>query len=144
MTIRGGGIPRGPAPELHLRTRARVARKLAKAHAGGEVFLHALDRGWRRGFEKLRPKLQPVGPVVLPATARRHPFAGRNRRGVADGGHKVLMAAGFYPQNAEAVLLVVEGYPFHKPGQNLARFVILRHDFAGQLSGRTIRRVGPS
>ena len=33
------------------------------------------------------------------------------------------MASGFHPQNAEAVLLVVEGHPFHKPGKNLARFV---------------------
>ena len=48
------------------------------------------------------------------------PFAGRDRRRVANYRDKVLMAAGFDPEHAEAVFLVVEGHPFHKAGKNLA------------------------
>ena len=106
----------------------------AADHAGGEVFLHALDRGWLRRFEKLRPELQSVGAVVLPAPACRHPFAGRDRRSVTDGGDEVLMAAGFHAEHAKSVLLVVKGHPFHQAGKNLALFVDLGHNFAEKTS----------
>ena len=116
----------------------------AADHAGGEVFLHALDRGWRRGFEELRPELQSMGPVVLPAAAGRHPLPSRDRRSVTDGGDEILMAAGFHAKHAEAVLLVVEGHPFHKAGKNLALFVNLGHDFAEKASRQIVRLVGAS
>ena len=51
------------------------------------------------------------------------------------------MASRFDPQHAKAVLLVVEGYPLHKPGKHLARFVSLRHDGA---RGTLFSRPSPS
>ena len=71
-----------------------------------------------------------MGAIVLPNAARRHPFTSRNRRRVSDNGEKVLVAPRFNPQNAEAVLLVVERDPLHKPGKNLTRFVSFRPDGA--------------
>ena len=99
----------------------------AANHSRGEIFLHALDRSGRRGLEKLCPELEPVGAIILPNAARRHPFASRNGRRMSDNGEEVLVASRFDPQNAEAVLLVVERDPLHKPGKNLTRFVSLRH-----------------
>ena len=98
----------------------------AADHARGEVFLHALDRGRLRGFQELRPELQPVRAVILPGPARRHPFAGRDRRRMAKDGDQVLLPAHFHAEHAKAVLLVVKGHPLHKAGKNLL-FVRGRH-----------------
>ena len=103
-----------------------IDRADASDHARGEVFLHALDRGRLRGFQELRPELQPVRAVILPGPARRHPFAGRDRRRMAKDGDQVLLPAHFHAQHAKAVLLVVKGHPFHKTGENLL-FVRGRH-----------------
>ena len=98
----------------------------AADHAGGEVFLHALDRGRLRGLQELRPELQPMRAVILPGPARRHPFAGRDRRRMAKGGDEILLAAHFHAEHAKAVLLVVEGHPLHKAGENF-KIILDRH-----------------
>ena len=54
------------------------------------------------------------------------------------------MATGFYPEHAKAVLLVVEGHPFHKAGKNLALFINLGHDFAEKASRQIVRLVRAS
>src|SRR5271166_968214 len=83
----------------------------AADHAGGEVFLHALDRGRLRGLQKLRPELQPMRPVVLPDAARRHPFPGRYGSRMAKDGHQVSLSAHLHAQDAKSILLVVKGHP---------------------------------
>ena len=42
----------------------------------------------------------------------------RDRRGVADDGHQVAMSARLRPENAEAVLGVLEGDPLDEAGEN--------------------------
>jgi phytoene dehydrogenase-like protein len=57
--------------------------------------------------------------VVDPSSARLHELAGRDHRGVAENGDQVALAARFDPQDAEAVLRVVEGDTLDQTGQNL-------------------------
>ena len=47
------------------------------------------------------------------------PLTGRDRRRVADDGHQVAMAACLRPENAEAILGIVEGDPLDEAGKNL-------------------------
>ena len=54
----------------------RIDRADAADHAGGEVFLDALDRGWCRGAHEVRFELLAVGVVVDPFARRRDPLAG--------------------------------------------------------------------
>jgi len=58
-------------------------------------------------------------PVILPGSARRHPFAGGDRRCVAKDGHKVLLPSYFDAKDTKAVFLIVKRHPFHEPGKNL-------------------------
>jgi hypothetical protein len=61
--------------------------------------------------------LLAVGPVVHPLPRSGDPLAGGDRRRVADDGHQLPMPAGLGPQNAEAVLRVMEGDPLNEAGQ---------------------------
>jgi hypothetical protein len=56
-------------------------------------------------------KLDAVGAVVDPGSARLDELAGRDHRGMANDGDEIALAAGFDAQNAEAVVGVVEGHP---------------------------------
>jgi len=47
------------------------------------------------------------------------PLTGGDRRRVADDGHQVAMSAGLRPENAEAVLGVVEGDALDETGKNI-------------------------
>jgi hypothetical protein len=58
-----------------------------------------------------------VGAVIDPFPVRRNPFASRNRCRVADYGHELTMSARLRPQNAEAVLGIVERYTLDETRQ---------------------------
>ena len=81
-----------------------VDRADAADHAGAEILLDALDRGRRRGPQEARPELLAVGAVVDPFARRGDPLAGGDRRGMADDGDQVAVAARLDPEHAEAVL----------------------------------------
>jgi hypothetical protein len=63
--------------------------------------------------------LDTVGAVVNPSSARLNELAGRDHRGVAENGDQVALPTRFDPQDAEAVLRVVEGDALDQTGQNL-------------------------
>jgi len=56
-------------------------------------------------------ELLAMGAVVDPFARRSDPLPCRNRRGLADDGHEFTMSARLRLENAEAVLVVVEGGP---------------------------------
>ncbi len=96
-------------------------------HARGEVFLDALDGGGRRRLEKFRPELEAMRPVVVPGPARGQPFARRDRCRMANRRDHVPVAAGLDPQDAKAVLLIVEGHPFNEASKNFGGIVVRLH-----------------
>ena len=98
----------------------RVDRTDAPDHAGAEVFLDPLDGRRRRRLQEMRLELQAVGAVVDPFPARRDPLAGGDRRGLTDHRHQVALPARLRAEDAEAVLLVVEGHPLDEAGEHLA------------------------
>jgi len=59
-----------------------------------------------------------VGAIVDPFPRRGDPLAGGDDGGVAHHGHQIAMAARFRPENAEAVLGVVEGDLLDQAGQH--------------------------
>ena len=77
--------------------------------ARGEILLDALCPGRRCGLEHLGLELEAVGAVADPDAAGGDPFAGRDRRRMADHRHKVPFATGMDLQDSEAVLGIVEG-----------------------------------
>ena len=104
-----------------------VDRADAADHAGAEILLDAVDRGRGRGAQEPRLELLAMGAVVDPVARRGDPLAGGDRRGVADDRDQIAMAARLDPQNAEAVLGVVEGDPLDQAGQHfLGRWFRLR------------------
>ena len=88
-----------------------IDRPDAPDHAGAQIFLDPVDRTRRRGLEKPRPELLTVSAIVDPFAGCGDPLAGGNDGGVADDGHQIAVSARLRPQNAEAVLRVVEGDP---------------------------------
>ena len=56
-----------------------VDRANAADHSRGQVFLDALGRRGRRGFEEPGFELLTVGAVVDPVAGGRDPLAGRDR-----------------------------------------------------------------
>ena len=70
-------------------------------------------------LQKPRLELLAVGAVVDPFARRGDPLAGGDRRGVADHGDEIAMAARLDPQNAEAVLGIVERHPLDQAGEHL-------------------------
>ena len=89
-------------------------------HAGGEILLDALDGTRRRGAHETRLELLAMGPVVDPFPRGGDPFAGGDRRRVADDGDEITMPARLDAQHAEAALGIVEGHPFDGAGEHLA------------------------
>ena len=103
-----------------------INRADAADHAGAEIPLDALDRCRRRGPEKARLELLAVGAVVDPLARGGDPLARRNGRGVTDDRYQVAMSARLGPQNAEAVVGVLEGDPLDEAGKNLLGHFCLR------------------
>src|SRR3979490_900012 len=67
-----------------------------------------------------------MGMVVDPFARCRNPLACRDSGGVADDRDQIAMATGFCPQNAEAVLAIVEGATLAKaPQVFLGRWFLL-------------------
>src|SRR5882672_5386717 len=67
-----------------------------------------------------------MGVVVDPFARCRNPLACRDSGGVADDRDQIAMAAGLCPQNAEAVLAIVEGDTLDKARQYfLGRWFLL-------------------
>ena len=89
-------------------------------HAGGEILLDALDGTRRRGAHETRLELLAVGPVVDPFPRGGDPFAGGDRRRVADDGDEITMPACLDAQHAEAALGIMEGHPFDGAGEHRA------------------------
>jgi hypothetical protein len=58
-----------------------------------------------------------VGAIVDPFAGCGDPLAGGDRRGMANDGHQIAVAARLRPENAEAVLAVVEGDPLDQAGE---------------------------
>ena len=56
--------------------------------------------------------------VVNPFAGYGDPFPGGDRRGMADDRHEIAMAARLDPQDAKAVLGVMERDAFDKTGKN--------------------------
>ena len=70
-------------------------------------------------FRNLASELLAVGAIVDPFTRSRDPLAGRNRSGLADNRNQFAMTSCLDPQNAEAVLVIVERDALDQTGQNL-------------------------
>ena len=96
-----------------------VDRADALDHAGGEVLLDALGGGRRCRAQEIGAELHAVRPVVDPPAARLDELAGADRRGMADDGDQVALAARLHPQDAEAAVLVVEGDALDEAGEVL-------------------------
>src|SRR5262249_31680791 len=84
-----------------------IARANAADHARGEVLLDGLDRRGRRGLKETSLDLLTVSAVIDPVAGRGHPFAGRDRSGMAHQGDHFAVAAGLNPQDAKAILSVL-------------------------------------
>ena len=65
-------------------------------------------------------RVAPVRPIIDPPAARLDELAGTDRRGMADDGDQVALAARLHPQNAEPAVLVVERHSFDKAGEVFA------------------------
>jgi len=86
----------------------RIHRPDPADHPGPEIFLDPLNRRWGRSLEERGLELDTVGMVVDPGPARPDELAGRDHRGVAENRDQVALPASFDPQDAEAVLRVME------------------------------------
>ena len=102
-----------------------VDRADAADHPGAKVLLDALDRRGGRGLQEPRPELLAMGAVVGPFARGRHPLAGRDHRRMAHRRDQIAMASGLQPQDAEAVLRVVEGDPLDETRENFGFGVCL-------------------
>src|SRR5215472_3788154 len=85
-----------------------VDRPDAAKHPGAQIFLDALDCCRGRSLEKRGFKLDAVRAVVDPGPARLDELAGRDHRSIPDEGNEITLASRFDPQNAEAVVGVME------------------------------------
>jgi len=86
-------------------------------HAGAEILLDAFEGARRHNAERLRLKLQAMRPIVHPDALPLNILAWGNRRCCANDGDKVTVPTDFDPEDAEAGLLTMEGYPLHGTGQ---------------------------
>ena len=98
-----------------------VSRADAADHSRTEVFLDALDRRRRGGFQKPGPELLPVRSVVDPFARRGDPLACRNRSRLPNDGHEIAIPARLGSENAEPVLFVMKGDPLDQAGQHFLR-----------------------
>ena len=93
----------------------------APDHPGAEIFLDPVDRTRSRSLQKPRLELLAVGAIVDPFAGCGDPLAGGDDRGMADDGHQVAMTARFRPEDAKAVLSIVEGDPLDEAGEHFLR-----------------------
>jgi hypothetical protein len=96
-----------------------VNRANAPDHAGLEVFLDAVSRIGKRAAQKSRFKLLAVSAIVDPFARGSDPLAGRNRCGMANNGYDIAVPASLDPQNAEAIIVIMEGYALHQASEYL-------------------------
>ena len=108
-----------------------VDRADAADHAGREILLDAVDRGRRRCAQEPGLELLAVGAIVHPFTRRRDPLAGRDGCRVADHCHEVPVPARLRPQNAEAILCIMESDALDEARQHLLRSMIPPGDLWG-------------
>jgi hypothetical protein len=59
-----------------------------------------------------------LAAIVAPFAAGLNELAGCNRRGMADDGDQIALAARLHPQDAEAVLVIMEGHALDEPGED--------------------------
>src|SRR5262249_35701520 len=97
-----------------------IDRANAADHARGEALLDALDRSGRRGLEEAGLELLTVSAVIDPVAGRGHPFAGRDRGGMAHQGDQFAVATGPNPQDAKAILSVLVRDALDHSGEHLA------------------------
>jgi hypothetical protein len=95
-----------------------VDRADAADHPRAQIFLDPVDRARRRGLQKPRLELLTVSAVVNPFARCGDPLASGDDGRVADDGHQIAVSARFRPENAKAVLSVVEGNPLHESGEH--------------------------
>ena len=69
---------------------------------------------------KPRPELLTMRAVVGPFAGYGDPFPGGDRRGMSDDRHQVAMAARLDPQNAKAVLGIMERDALDQAGEDFA------------------------
>jgi hypothetical protein len=98
-----------------------VDRPDAADHPGAQISFDPVDRARRRGLEKSRLELLPVGMIVDPFAGCSDPLASGDYRGMANDGHQITVAARLRPEDAKAVLAVMESDPLHKAGENFLR-----------------------
>ena len=93
----------------------------AADHAGAEVLLDTVDRGRGGRAHEARLELLAMGVIVDPVARGGDPFAGGDGGGVADDRDQIAVATRLDPENAEAVLGVVERDAFDKTRQDFLR-----------------------
>ena len=64
---------------------------------------------------------QAVGAVVGPTAGGLDKLAGRNQSGVIRHGDEVALATGFEPQDAKAIVRIMERHTFNEAGEVLGR-----------------------
>src|SRR4029079_4522276 len=74
-----------------------------------------------RGLEHVGLELEPMHTITDPRACGGDPLAGPNRRCVAHHGHEVALAAGLHLEDAEAVLVAVEGDALDRARERLDR-----------------------
>jgi hypothetical protein len=112
----------GPIPSTSRRRSGWVSivnRSDAADHAGGKILLDPIDRGWRGRPQESCFELLAMGAIVDPFSRRRNPFAGRNGCGVTDHGHEVPVPARLRPQDAKAIVSIVEGDALDETRQHI-------------------------
>ena len=90
-------------------------------HSGAEVLLDTVDGGRGGRAHEARPELLAMGVIVNPVARGSDPFSGSDRGGVADDRDQIAVSTRFDPENAEAILSVVERDTFHKTRQDFLR-----------------------
>ena len=96
-----------------------VDRTDAADHAGGEIFLDAVDRARCRCAEEAGLELLSVNAVIHPFARCGDPFASGNCCGVSDHRHEIAVPPGLRPQDAEPILRIVERHALDEPRQHL-------------------------
>jgi hypothetical protein len=76
---------------------------------------------WGRSLEKRGSELDSAGTIGDPGSAGLDELASRDHRGVAENRDQVALPAGFDTQDAEPVLVVVEGDALDQTSQDLRR-----------------------
>src|SRR6266478_2717067 len=95
-----------------------VDRADAPDHAGAQVFLDTVDRRWRRGAHESRLELLAMGIVVDPFAGCGDPLTRGNGRGMSHDRYQVAVTPRLDPENAETVVVIMEGNSLDETGEN--------------------------